>query len=80
MQSHTHSTMTHPQTPVQTPALRVKTHVKAGIGVPLNHNETLVRAPRPTAGLTVKTHVKAGGLTSNHNETLVRSPRPAVGL
>jgi hypothetical protein len=76
--SHTHSTMTRPQTSVQTPALRVKTHVKAG-GLAVNHNETLVRGPRPTARLKVKTHVKAGG-TMNHNETLVRTARPAASL
>jgi hypothetical protein len=28
--SHTHPTPTRPQTPVQAPTLRVKTHVKAG--------------------------------------------------
>ena len=28
--SHTHATPTRPQAPVQAPALRVKTHVKAG--------------------------------------------------
>ncbi len=57
-QSHTHSTPTQPQRPVQAPTLTVKTHVKAGGWE--NHNETLVRAPRPAAGLKVKTHLKAG--------------------
>ena len=71
MPSHTHATPTSPQTPVQAPALRVKTQVKAG-GLHPNHNETLVRLPQPVAGLKVKTQVKAGGLTVNHNETLVR--------
>jgi hypothetical protein len=70
--SHTHAAPTQPQTPVQAPALQVKTHLKAG-GLVANHNETLVRAPRPAAGLRVKTHVKAGGMPLNHNETLVRS-------
>lgn len=61
MQPHTASTPTQSQTPVQAPALKVKTHIKAG-GRRLNHNETLVRVPRPAAGLKVKTHVKAGGV------------------
>ena len=30
MLSHTHSTTTQPQTPVQASILKVKTHVKAG--------------------------------------------------
>lgn len=50
--------------------MKVKTHLKAG-GLAMNHNETLVRAPRPTQSLKVKTHVKAGGIALNHNETLV---------
>ena len=62
-----------------TKGLRLKTNVKAGrIGIPDNHNETLVRV---TKGLRLKTNVKAGSsgdggdgrLASNHNETLVRS-------
>jgi hypothetical protein len=57
MQPHTPST----PTPVQTPALKVKTHLKAG-QLPENHNETLVRIPRPAPGLRVKTHGKAGGI------------------
>jgi hypothetical protein len=40
--------------------MQVKTRVKAG--GQLNHNETLVRAPRQAQGLKVKTRVKAGGL------------------
>jgi hypothetical protein len=53
--------------------MQVKTRVKAG-GLPLNHNETLVRAPKPAPSLKVKTNLKAGGLSlRNHNETLVRS-------
>jgi hypothetical protein len=52
--------------------MQVKTRVKAG-GLSLNHNETLVRAPRQAQGLKVKTRVKAGGLKLNHNETLVRA-------
>ena len=45
------STPTPSQTPLQVPALTIKTHVKAG-AIGLNHNETLVRAtprPRPRA-------------------------------
>jgi hypothetical protein len=52
--------------------MQVKTRIKAG-GVTLNHNETLVRAPRQAQGLKVKTRIKAGGINLNHNETLVRS-------
>ena len=52
--------------------MQVKTRVKAG-QIALNHNETLVRVPRPTPSLKVKTHVKAGGIMLNHNETLVRA-------
>ena len=53
--------------------MQVKTRIKAGgISIP-NHNETLVRAPKPAPSLKVKTHLKAGGLSFNHNETLVRS-------
>ena len=59
MQPQTASTPTRSQTPVQAPALKVKTHIKAG-GVTANHNETLVRVPHPTTGLKVKTHIKAG--------------------
>ena len=78
--SHTHTTPAAPQTPLQKPALRVKTHVKAGgDALTQNHNATLVRTPRPAVGLRVKTHVKAGGTPLNHNATLVRSPRPAAG-
>jgi hypothetical protein len=61
--------------------LQVKTHVKAG-GWGGQHNETLVRSPRPATGLKVKTHVKAGfppghcpahdSLSKRH----VRRPRP----
>jgi len=40
--------------------MQVKTRVKSGIGMPLNHNETFVRSPRPSAGLKVKTGIKAG--------------------
>ena len=41
-----------------------------------NHNETLVRVPRPAPALKVKTRVKAGGINPQHNETLVRdTPR-----
>jgi hypothetical protein len=32
--SHTRTTPTRPQAPVQAPALRVKTHLKAGLTVP----------------------------------------------
>ena len=43
------STSTPSQTPLQAPALQVKTHVKAG-AISVNHNETLVQAtPRPRA-------------------------------
>jgi hypothetical protein len=50
-------------TPIQTATttrstLKVKTKVKAG--AQFNHNETLVRIPRPATGLKVKTHIKAG--------------------
>jgi hypothetical protein len=64
MPPHTASTPTHPQTPVQAPALKIKTHVKAGGSdgaLSQNHNETLVRVPHPATGLKVKTHFKAGG-------------------
>jgi hypothetical protein len=78
MPSHTHSTQADPQVPELATALKVKTRIKAGTwGVPLNHNETLLRAPRPATGLRVKTRLKAGGLSQNHNETLVRAPRPS---
>ena len=64
MPATTSSTPTRPQTSVQAPALKVKTHVKAGTGprpgLTSNHNETLVRVPCPTTGLKVKTHIKAG--------------------
>ena len=62
--------------------MQVKTKVKAG-GMPLNHNQTLVRDrnratadTRPRARrqpLKVKTQLKAGVLTANHNQTLVRA-------
>ena len=52
--------------------MQVKTRIKAG-GISMNHNETLVRAPKPAPSLKVKTRIKAGGLSFNHNETLVRS-------
>src|SRR5262249_49766816 len=69
-QSQTSTTTTQPQAPVQTSALKVKTHVKAG-NDPIgstgdNHNATLVRRPRPSAGLKVKTHVKGGGVIIQH--------------
>ena len=54
--------------------MKTKTRVRAG-GMPLNHNETLVREPVKAKGLKVKTKVKAGALTANHNETLVRDRR-----
>jgi hypothetical protein len=47
--------------------------VKAG-GMPLNHNQTLVRDRGPHQPLKVKTHVKAGALSLNHNQTLVCDP------
>jgi hypothetical protein len=60
--------------------MQVKTRVKAG-GMSLNHNETLVRAPKPAPSLKVKTTLKAGSISlRNHNETLVRAQRPATGL
>ena len=52
--------------------MQVKTNLKAG-GISINHNETLVRAPKPAPSLKVKTNLKAGGISMNHNETLVRS-------
>jgi hypothetical protein len=52
--------------------MQVKTNLKAG-GLMFNHNETLVRAPKPAPSLKVKTRIKAGGLMFNHNETLVRA-------
>ena len=52
--------------------MKAKTQVKAG-GIPLNHNQTLVRASGQAAGLKVKTRVQAGGLPFNHNQTLVRA-------
>ena len=58
--SHTPSTPTRPQTPIQAPALRVKTHVKAG-DLGHNHNETLVWSPRPAVGLQVKSRPPAKG-------------------
>jgi hypothetical protein len=51
----TQTRRTTPQPPVQASALKVKTHVKAGMQA-TNHSQTLVRP----AGLKVKTHVKAG--------------------
>src|SRR5262249_59065845 len=61
-------------------SMQVKTRVKAG-GWPLNHNETLVRAPKPAPSLKVKTNLKAGGVRlGNHNETLVRASKPAPNL
>ena len=59
--------------------MQVKTRIKAG-GLNFNHNETLVRTPKPAPGLKVKTHVKAGGLSFNHNETLVRAKPQPQGL
>jgi hypothetical protein len=53
------------------PGRKVKTRPKARLSN-ANHNETLVRVPKPALGLKVKTHVKAGALIANHNETLVR--------
>jgi hypothetical protein len=53
--------------------MQVKTQVKAG-GMPINHNQTLVRDRLPHQPLKVKTHVKAGALSANHNQTLVRDP------
>ena len=53
--------------------MQVKTRIKAGGLFLRNHNETLVRAPKPAPSLKVKTRIKAGGLSFNHNETLVRS-------
>ena len=60
--------------------MQSKTRVKAGIVNLMNHNETLVRVPRPAPALKVKTHVKAGGTTQQHNETLVRDTGPAPSL
>ena len=60
--------------------MQIKTRVKAGQPIPNNHNETLVRVPRPAPALKVKTHVKAGGITYQHNETLVRDKGPAPSL
>jgi len=51
--------------------MKTKTRVRAG-GMPLNHNETLVRDVAKGQGLKVKTHIRAGGVRANHNETLVR--------
>jgi hypothetical protein len=49
--------------------------------MPIQHNQTLVQAPRPAPGLKVKTHVKAGaGVPLNHNQTLVQALQPAPGL
>jgi hypothetical protein len=79
MKSHMHPcfTPTDLQTSGQAPGLKVKTHIKAGsdpIGsTGTNHNETLVRIPRPAVGLTVKTHGNAGG-SLNHNQPLARPP------
>jgi hypothetical protein len=53
--------------------MKVKTQLKAG-GMSLQHNETMVRAPRQAKGLRVKTRLKAGGLQVQHNETLVQGP------
>src|SRR4029450_7283307 len=59
--------------------MQVKPRVKAGL-IASNHNETLVRVPRPASALKVKTHVKAGGISANHNETLVRATGPTPSL
>jgi hypothetical protein len=61
MPQHTHArvTPTNSQTSGQASVLKVKTHLKAG-GLPFNHNETLVQAPRRAAALRVKTRIKAG--------------------
>ena len=48
--------------PTPTPTrsvLKVKTHGKAG-NIRVQHNQMLVRVPKPAPGLKVKTHVKAG--------------------
>ena len=79
MPSPTPTTPTRSQTSLQASTLRVKTHVKAG-SVTLNHNATLVQAPRPAVSLKVKTHVKAGGVQMNHNEALVPASLTAAGL
>src|SRR4029453_14511827 len=63
MPSHTHTCFapTDPRPSGQAPVLKVKTHLKAGLsGGEMQHNETLVQAPRPGVGLRVKTHLKAG--------------------
>jgi hypothetical protein len=76
MKTQTHvkagCSINHNQALARPTGLKVKTHVKAGLGG-LNHSQTLVRGTRPATGLKVKTHVKAGGLSSNHNAILVRS-------
>jgi hypothetical protein len=61
MPAHTHSTSTHPQSPVAAPALNVKTRINVG-ALTQNHNETLVKASQPTIGLKVKTQIKAGSI------------------
>ena len=63
--------------------MQVKTQVKAG-GLPMNHNQTLVRDRVPRQPLKVKTHVQAGRMSANHNQTLVCAPasrgRPGQGV
>jgi hypothetical protein len=54
--------------------MKVKMWIKAG-GIPMQHNETLVRAPSQAKSLKVKTRLKAGGIRGGemqHNETLVK--------
>ena len=45
MAPQTHQTT--PQPPAQASALKVQTHVKAGSGMPMQHNATLVRVQTP---------------------------------
>jgi len=54
--------------------MQVRTQIKAGMAIAVNHNETLVRAQGQASGLKVKTRLRAGmAIAANHNETLVRA-------
>jgi hypothetical protein len=57
MPSHTHSTQADPQAAKHATGMKVKTRLRAG-GLSQNHNETLLRAPRPSR-LQPKTRLKA---------------------